>query len=648
MNFRLVTFGGLRLIDASGKEVAFPQKGLLAMCCLFDSPDHELPREKLARFLWGDTHRSTAYVNLRKSLSRIKQRQDELGAHFLEIGPKSITLNAKVLESDFQALSHVDPNASLGGLRSIAQRLSGGEFLENVEPESAPARKWIIQQRERLAGELRSLFFQALPEARQEREFGLIRNVALRILADNPFDEPAREALFTAHDAEREVGEEQQDTTAVSSTPTARMLVPAQPIQPRVQAGAVPDGLRPAEYSSSFGRLAKTRAEISAALPRLALLPPMVADGSLDPRASAHALIEDITIGLCALRSVSVVAPYTAAQIGLQSDKASTIERHAIDYILDCRVSPETYGGTLYTQLIHFANDEIIWADRFSLAPEGLLIGRREIAIHIAKAIAREVEHNRMAREHFISDPQAYRLFLLGQRNIKQIQLPNVRRARKLFRQAITVKADYAPALSGIARTYFMEWLLTARGDSELLTMAERFARQSIATDERLASGYRELGNIRLYQHEFEESIETLDQAERLSPHYADVIASYADALAQASQPADALEKIRRSISLNPLCPDDYLWIAASACYSTEQYEQALSYIAQMKDRSLADRLSAACWAMLGDLKKARYFVRKTREAQPDFALDKWIAAVPFRDEWQKEHYREGLLKAGF
>ncbi|WP_210204470.1 SARP family transcriptional regulator [Phyllobacterium phragmitis] len=617
---------------------------------MFDSPDFELPRDRLARFLWGDADSSVSYVNLRKTLSRIKRRQDELGTRFIETGPKTIVLDVKALESDFQVLLRVDPIAPLSRLRSIA-RLLAGEFLENMELESAPAGKWIIQQRERLAGELRSAFLQALPEARKEDEFGLIRNIALRILENNPFDEPVREALLTAHDAERQTGEGQKPNGVEPSLPPANMLIPVRPPQFHIKAGSVADSLGlvgRSDANHQISRPGKGLVELATALPRVALLPPMVADGNIDPRASTHALIEDITIGLCALRTVSVVAPYTAAQISLHSDKASIIERHAIDYILDCRVSPESAGGTLYTQLIHFANDEVIWADRFSLAADGLLAGRREIATNIAEAIAQEIEHNRMAREHFISDPQAYQLFLLGQRNLKQLQLPSVRRARKLFRQAISMKSDYAPALSGAARTYYLEWLLTARGDKELLATAEQFAKRSIAADERFASGYRELGIIRLYQHEFDESIETLGQAERLSPHYADVIASYADALAQASRPADGLEKIQRSISLNPLCPDDYLWIAASACYLTEQYDRALRYIEQMKDPSLADRLSAACWAMSGDLKKARHFVRKTLEVQPGFVLDKWIAVVPFKEDWQREHYREGLLKAGF
>jgi len=51
---------------------------------------------------------------------------------------------------------------------------------------------------------------------------------------------------------------------------------------------------------------------------------------------------------------------------------------------------------------------------------------------------------------------------------------------------------------------------------------------------------------------------------------------------------------------------------------------------------------------MLGDLRKARRFVRKTFDVHPMFDLDTWMALVPFKEEWQKQHYKEGLVKAGF
>jgi hypothetical protein len=49
------------------------------------------------------------------------------------------------------------------------------------------------------------------------------------------------------------------------------------------------------------------------------------------------------------------------------------------------------------------------------------------------------------------------------------------------------------------------------------------------------------------------------------------------------------------------------------------------------------------CWAMLGDTKNARLYRRKVRAIYPDFDVDKWLSVVPFKEQWQKEQYREAL-----
>ncbi|MNW15693.1 hypothetical protein D3C71_2142830 [compost metagenome] len=67
-----------------------------------------------------------------------------------------------------------------------------------------------------------------------------------------------------------------------------------------------------------------------------------------------------------------------------------------------------------------------------------------------------------------------------------------------------------------------------------------------------------------------------------------------------------------------------------------------------MADPSLADRLSAANWAMLDQKDKARVFVRRVREANPNFDLETWLAAVPSKEQWHRDLYRDGLKRAGF
>ena len=67
-----------------------------------------------------------------------------------------------------------------------------------------------------------------------------------------------------------------------------------------------------------------------------------------------------------------------------------------------------------------------------------------------------------------------------------------------------------------------------------------------------------------------------------------------------------------------------------------------------MADREPANRLAAASWAMLGETERARVLARKTRDTHPDFDIETWLSIVPIREDWQRDHYREGLRRAGF
>jgi tetratricopeptide (TPR) repeat protein len=378
----------------------------------------------------------------------------------------------------------------------------------------------------------------------------------------------------------------------------------------------------------------------------MVLLPPGPSKSPVG--AFASALIEDVTIGLCSFRSVSIIAPHSAAQISQKGDKSATYERHSISYVLDTRITDEGDGYTLFAQLIFFGSDEVIWANRFDIAGDRLMNSRRELAFKIASAISDKVDQNEVQRLFFERNGTAYKDFLLGQQILNRLDLSLVRRARKHFKGALRQDAEFAPALSGLARSFFFEWLLTARGDKELLGLAEHHATHAIAANSSLAAGYRELGVVKLYQRQYDESVDFLRRAEALSPNYANVLASFADTLVQASKPDEGLEKIKLALDLNPLAPDEYFWTAAGASYSLGEYEQALKFIDRMKDQLPADRLAAACWGMLGNAKKAKQLVARTFEVHPEFDLDRWMAIVPFKEEWQKKHYFEGLKSAGF
>jgi DNA-binding SARP family transcriptional activator/TolB-like protein/Tfp pilus assembly protein PilF len=648
MTVQLSTFGQLRLIDKSGEDIAFPEKGLLALAYLLTRNGHRDTRESLARLFWGEGDTGAALTNLRKTISRVRSRQHEIGIPFIDMSGPALTAHADALQWDFALFADTERRAPLGQLRK-AMQLMEGDFLPGFERTSAALAAWIREQRGLQIDALRQIFVEAVPQAKTTPDFGLIKTAALRLLESNPQDEGVQSILSNVHDRESRAVEEEHSPPSDEDSAPIRIEIPADFHVADIQRAVTEKQRQLIVGVTGSGSAPVTENALPAfrPTPRLVLLPP-VSGGNQMNRMFADVLIEDVTIALCSLKTVSVVAPYTAAQISLQSDKASIFEKHAINYVLDTRFSDAGSERMLFTQLVYFGSDEVVWADRFQIQNDGLLTARREIASRIAGTISAEIELNLGIRQSYECNPEAYRSYLLGQRYLKHVSLPEVRRARKFFREALHTVPDFSPALSGLARTYFMEWLLTARGEGELLKLAEHTARRAVETDSRLASGHRELGVVRLYQREFDDSIEALSEAEKLSPHYANGVASFADTLVQSSKPEEGLKKIERGIELNPFCPDDYLWTAAGASYSSRQYELALSYIDRMKDRTPADRLSAASWAMLGDARNAQHFVRKTLKTHPDFELEKWMAMVPFKDQWQRDHYREGLVKAGY
>ncbi|MBA9035178.1 peptide antibiotic resistance protein [Rhizobium leguminosarum] len=612
----LQTFGDLRLIETNGDPVRYPIKGLLMMAHLYAGAGHELSRYELAQFLWNDVEADLARLNLRKLLSRIRETDGGRAEMPFDFTATTVRLNTQVVSSDLDIFRA--GGSPLERLNAIAELTQRG-FIGNIKPATKLIDAWIRAQRDTQALQLRQALLDALPDAQKPGATRTISNAALQILERDPKDEQVRALLH------RLSGGSSLNESLSNGDDHARVQVK------RSEAGG--------ETPADIERISP----MPLILPRLVLLPPTSkhADAGL---ALANALIEDVTIELCALRNISIVAPHTAGQIRRDSEKAAVVARHSIAYLLDTKLSEEG----LFAQLVYFPTDEIIWANRFAMTPHILPRQRRLIAQQLTMSVARELAENEEERLRFEANPEAYHAYLVGSSLMSKLTLPHIRRARKAFKQSLSHKADFSPSFTGLARTFTSEWLVTAQGNNELLHLAEQNALRAIERDPASAAGHRELGVTKLYLGDVDASVAALHLAEELSPHFADVIYSHADTLVHASRPGDALAKIKKAISLNPIAPDAYLWCAAGASFFLEQYEEAIAYVEAMKDKAPAHRIAAASCAMIGDRKRALFHRQRAESINPVFDVEKWLAIVPFKEHWQKELYREGLLKAGF
>jgi tetratricopeptide (TPR) repeat protein len=538
-----------------------------------------------------------------------------------------------------------------------------GDLLEGFVWEEPEAREWLEVQRAKLRDAFVSAVSTWIEAAGPTTDKMSLRIAARRLIEVEPYNETAHRALmrlFAGYGEPARVREVYRtleerlrtDLGVKPDTETTELLstlldgrssqgtsygadaLPAAPVELLPEL----DGRDPISPAHSTFR---------SGTPRITILPPVAIGGQDYGHQLATSLIEDVTIGLCRFKSLSVVAPHTAWELS-QNGKKALLRSFRIDYAVETQLLSLDGELQLAVKLVNAVSRDILWVEQYAFSRESMARQYRDLSVRIVSILVDTIERVELAPYDVEQDPTAYHLFLTGQKLLRTLDLPSIRKARRAFKLAVNSCSDFVPAISGLAQTCNMEWLLMARADYELLGEAERLSRRSLEIDPDDARGYRDLGLCTLYGGRRDESLEAFSQGERRNPQYADLLVEYANALQHSNETSASLEKINRAIELNPLGPDRYWWVAGGANFHLQRYREAIESMSRMRDPSPAFRLLAASWAMLGERKKAAEYVHKAKEIHPDFNVDGWLSILPIRDQTFAQHYEQGLREAGF
>jgi len=666
MSCRLTLFGPPRLLDDQGRLVPVPSKTFaLVAYLLLTGGGGPSGRGNLRHFLWENADPKTAATNLRKFLQRLRERQERFGVELIDSERSHVSLapSASIDLADFlRIVSGRAPNELVA-----LCRIYRGDLLDGLESEESESREWLQVQRTKLREAFVAAVASRLEGKDRDADSLSLRSAARRLIEVDAYNEAGHRALMQLFAEEGEPARVQEVyrnlqnrlledlgvEPDVATTELYRSLLPtgahrvfAPPPRPdlvRIPAGPIAsnaeDGGEEATRILALGR--------QSGVPRITIMPPTTMGAQDFRHQLAGSLVEDVTIGLCRLKALSVVAPHTAWELSTAGKKALFRAFH-IDYAVETQLLDHGTGPLLAVKLLTASDREIVWTDQFAFSRELAARNYRDLSARIVLSLSDGVERAELGLYEREPDASAYHLYLLGKRHLRSTDLPSIRRARRVFRNALNNCPDFVPAVSGLARTFQLEWLLLARNDNELLAEAEALAYRALEIDSDDARGHREIGVCHLYAGRFDESLYALDQAERRNPQFADLIMDHSDALLHAGQATVALQKLKQAIEMNPLCPDTYWWAAGGANYQLHRYQDAVECLSRMRDPSPVYRLLAASFAKLGERERAREYVRMTREIHPDFSVGGLLSLIPFRDPSYAKHYEDGLREAGF
>lgn len=564
------------------------------------------------------------------------------GVGLFEVDARHVGRGMSALPSDAIQLLGTSPPTTAEELSSLSS-LYAGDLLASLDEPTTDLGQWVGNRRDALQQRFVGLAIEGA-----ERVGGVAAETMLRHLSSEfPYNEEIERALL------RFLARERPAAVAQAYDAFARRLRLDLGSEPEVETKVAAAEFVPALVAAMPRADDKRRPEIVApqasrpSVPRLLVLPPSRERGvARSQELLGASLLDDVIYALCERRSFAVFAAHTARQLVRGSPYAGALP-YAADYVVSTRLIPMGGHVRLGVSLAKTSSQEVLFAETLSFSEEDLPARRTDLIRMLVTRVASEVERSELSEMRRTGNASAYVHFLLGSEQIRILELANIRRARRYFRRAIDLSPNFTSALSMVARSLCLEWVLLDRPDTELLKSAQDLAAEAVAIDPFDPNGHRELGNAKLYLEALDESVEHLGHAAERAPHHADILVNQADALLHNTQSLPrARELVRTALELNPLAPDEYNWIGATIDFFLSDGAAAMTKLMRLHNKDAAARLIAAVAASNGDAGTAEAYRRIFMARHPDFRLANWY--MPLRGTHERQRYLDALRRAGF
>jgi TolB-like protein/DNA-binding winged helix-turn-helix (wHTH) protein/Flp pilus assembly protein TadD len=217
-----------------------------------------------------------------------------------------------------------------------------------------------------------------------------------------------------------------------------------------------------------------------------------------------------------------------------------------VDYVLEGSVRRSGSDVRVTAQLVQVSDQVHVWAASHDENLRNLL----QLETNLAREIARQVRVSIAVRQvktpvqPHVPNLEAHEAYLLGRYNWYKRTSVGWKSGEDYFRLAIQKDPEYAAAYAALAECRI------PKGE------AQAAALKAIALDPTSGEAYTALAWVQLYWYLDPTAAGTaFERAIELAPNYAQAHYSYAHYLETAGRPYEAVNEVKKAISLDPLSP---------------------------------------------------------------------------------------------
>ena len=321
---------------------------------------------------------------------------------------------------------------------------------------------------------------------------------------------------------------------------------------------------------------------------RIAVLPLVNLTDSADQQYLVDGIHEALITELSRIRQIDVISRTSVMRYATTDMTVPEIAKQLnVDAIVEGSVSRLGERLIVTTQLVAAEPERHLWAERYDRRDDDVL----QIVTEAATAIASHIpEHASSETASAFAatrgvEAEAYDAYLLGRFHFSRRGPGGYQQAQQLYRSAIEIDPDFAPAYVGLAHTFGSATVFGMGKPAENMPRARQLGEQAVRLDPSLAEAHMILAGVSFYwDWDWAEAERIAEHALSLNPSSAHAWRLLAEIFSVTGRREDALMAVERARGLDPLPPTSQfkpsliLYLQRDYAQAHERARAALTY----------------------------------------------------------------------
>ncbi|MBK5101130.1 MAG: tetratricopeptide repeat protein [Desulfobacteraceae bacterium] len=334
-------------------------------------------------------------------------------------------------------------------------------------------------------------------------------------------------------------------------------------------------------------------------------------------------------------------------------------EELGVRYVLEGSLRKVGNRVRITAQLIDALSGRHIWSERYDREVKDILILQDEIMREILTEMQVKLTEGEQARSW------RSKKLKTGNRKAWQARMKTWQARSHFFRmnpegyamarQLAEESIEIEPNVAGYVYLAFIYLADISSGRSKSprksMELAEECAQKALQLDDSQPMARITLGQIYLYKRQHEKAIAEGEKALALDPNGAEVHNHLGYFLRMAGRSEEAIPLFKKAIRLNPYPPSFYYSRLGSAYATTGRYDEAVAACKKALKRQPNDMpaliLLAILYSSQGLEEEARVYAGKVLRIAPNFSVERFAKALPFKDKATNERIIGALRNAG-